>query len=243
MPGSNDSNPLTQPLEIVRTTSAAEKPVSPSENVARHVKSSGLGVWKMSEEMSTKALDLEHELHSMRESDRLQTPGRPPGETEGESPRFSEDFQNDGSDPARLGERLARVQADFDNARKRLLKEQKEFQEYAVFDTANELLPVVDSLEQAIQVSPSNGEDLRRGVELIQKQLLDVLFKIGVHPIHALGEHFDPAIHHAVATVDTDLVEDQTVVGELQCGYEFKNRLLRPAMVTVARRIPSELSR
>jgi molecular chaperone GrpE len=196
----------------------------------------------MIEDMSTKALDLEHELPSMQESDRLQTPGRPRDETEGQSPRFREDFQNDGSDPAKLRERLARVQADFDNARKRSLKEQKEFQEYAAVDTANELLPVVDSLEQALQVSPSNGVDLHTGVELIQKQLLDVLFKIGVRPIHALGEHFDPTIHHAVATIDTDLVEDQTVVGELQCGYKFKNRLLRPAMVTVARRIPPELS-
>jgi len=195
----------------------------------------------MSEDISTKALDLEHELPSTQESDRLQTPGRPRGETEGQSSRFSENFQNDGSDPAKLRERLARVQAEFDNARKRSLKEQKEFQEYAVFDTANELLPVVDSLEHALQVSPSNGEDLHTGIELIQKQLLDVLFKIGVRPIHALGEHFDPTIYHAVATVDTDLVEDQTVVGELRCGYKFKNRLLRPAMVTVARRIPPEL--
>jgi molecular chaperone GrpE len=72
--------------------------------------------------------------------------------------------------------------------------------------------------------------------------LLDVLFTIGVRQIHALGEHFDPMIHHAVASVDTDVVEDQTVVGELRCGYKFKNRLLRPAMVTVARRIPPELS-
>jgi len=80
--------------------------------------------------------------------------------------------------------------------------------------------------------------DLRSGVELIHKQLLDVLFKFGVRPINALGERFDPRIHHAVATVDTDLVPDELVVGELQCGYKFKDRLLRPAMVTVARKLP-----
>ncbi|HXJ88963.1 MAG TPA: nucleotide exchange factor GrpE [Candidatus Binatia bacterium] len=195
----------------------------------------------MGEDTSRKKLDLEHEVPSMQESDSPQAPIRTHGETERQSHSVGENPQNDGSDPAKLRERLARVQADFDNARKRSLKEQKEFQEYAVFDTANELLPVVDSLEQALQVSPSNGEDLHTGVELIQKQLLDVLFTIGVRPIHALGEHFDPRIHHAVATVDTDVVEDQTVVGELQCGYKFKNRLLRPAKVTVATRIPPEL--
>jgi len=80
--------------------------------------------------------------------------------------------------------------------------------------------------------------DLRSGVELIHKQLLDVLFKFGVRPINALGERFDARIHHAVATVDTDLVPDELVVGELQCGYKFKDRLLRPAMVTVARKLP-----
>ena len=80
--------------------------------------------------------------------------------------------------------------------------------------------------------------DLRSGVELIHKQLLDVLFKIAVRPINALGERFDPRIHHAVATVDTDLVPDERVVGELLCGYKFKDRLLRPAMVTVARKLP-----
>ncbi len=84
--------------------------------------------------------------------------------------------------------------------------------------------------------------DLRTGVELIYKQLMDIFFKMGVRPIHAIGEHFDPKIHHAIATVDTDLVAHGTVVGELQCGYWFKDRLLRPAMVTVARKIPRELT-
>jgi len=194
-------------------------------------------------DISTKALDLEHELPSMEEGDNSQTANRTRGETEGQATGLREDSLNDRNDPAKLRERLARLQADFENARKRSLREQQEFREYAVFDIAKDLLPVVDSLEWALQESRSDSADLRTGVELTHKELLDVLFKVGVRPIHALGERFDPRIHHAVATVDTDLVEDQTVVGELQCGYKFKDRLLRPAMVTVARKIPPELSR
>ena len=197
----------------------------------------------MSVDIATKALDLEHELPSMEESDNSQTSNTTSGEAQGRATGLRADSQNDDNDPAKLRERLARLQADFENARKRSLKEQQESREYAVFDTAKDLLPVVDSLEQALRMSPSDSPDLRTGVELTRKQLLDVLFKIGVHPIHAIGERFDPRIHHAVATVDTDLVEGQTVVGELQCGYKFKDRLLRPAMVTVARKIPPELSR
>jgi len=194
-------------------------------------------------DISTKALDLEHELPSMEEGEDSQTPNRTTQEAEGRATSLRDDSQKDDNDPAKLRERLARLQADFENARKRSLKEQQEFREYALFDIAKDLLPVVDSLERALQASPSDSADLRTGVELTHKQLLDVLFKTGVCLIHALGDRFDPRIHHAVATVDTDLVEDQTVVGELQCGYKFKDRLLRPAMVTVARKIPPELSR
>jgi len=193
----------------------------------------------MSVDISTKALDLEHKLSSVEEND-VRTPNGVSGEAEDKERSFRQDSRNDDNDPARLRERLARLQADFENARKRSLKEQQEFREYAEFDTVKDLLPVVDSLEQALQTSPVEGTDLRTGVELIRKQLLDVLFKIGVRPIHAMGQRFDPKIHHAVATVDTDLVPDQLVVGELQCGYKFKDRLLRPAMVTVARKISLE---
>jgi molecular chaperone GrpE (heat shock protein) len=197
---------------------------------------------KMSVETSTKPLDLEHELPSMEKSDDVQTPDSTSGEAERKATSFGHASQDDDNDPAKLRERLARLQADFENVRKRLLKEQLESRESAEFDTVKALLPVLDSLEQALQASPSDGMDLRTGVALIHKQLLEVLFKIGVRPINALGERFDPRIHHAIATVDTDLVQDQLVVGELQCGYKFKDRLLRPAMVTVARKLPPEFS-
>lgn len=197
----------------------------------------------MSMEMSTKLLDLDHGLPSMEKGGDVQTPDSASGEAERGTRSFGQDSQIDDNDPAKLRERLARLQADFQNARKRSLKEQEESQEYAEFEITKALLPVLDSLERALQAGPCEGMDLRSGVALIHKQLLDVLFKIGVRPVYALGERFDPRIHHAISTVDTDLVPDEQVVGELQCGYKFKDRLLRPAMVTVARKLPPDLCR
>jgi len=201
-----------------------------------------LGAKKMTTDTSTKPLDLERELPSMKHSDSPEVANSIDGDREGQARGPIADLQNDDDDPAKLRERLARLQADFENVRKRSVKEQQEFKEYAVFDAVKAVLPVVDSLEKALEIPTCENADLRTGVEMIHKQLLDTLFKMGVRTVHAMGERFDPRIHHAVATVDTDLVEDGTVVGELQCGYNFKDRLLRPAMVTVARKIPPELT-
>lgn len=192
----------------------------------------------MSVEIPTK-LNSDHPS-SVENNDGVQTPDSTSGEA-GLETRSQQYSQKDDNELARLRERLARLQADFENTRKRLLKEQQESREYAEFDMTKALLPVLDSLEQALGASPSDGTDLRSGVALIHRQLSDVLFKVGVRPIHASGERFDPRIHHAVATVDTDLVPDELVVNELQCGYKFKDRLLRPAMVTVARKLSPEL--
>ena len=134
-----------------------------------------------------------------------------------------------------LRNRLARLQAEFENARKRAVKEQEDFREYAAFETIKALIPVLDSFETALKESSSERSDSRRGMELIYKQLTDSLFKMGVRPIDATGARFDPTIHQAVGAVDTTLVEDQRVIEQLQRGYRFKDRLLRPAMVLVAR--------
>jgi molecular chaperone GrpE len=128
------------------------------------------------------------------------------------------------------------VQADFENARKRAVKEQEDFREYAAFETIKSLLPVLDSFERALKESSSEHTDSRRGMELIYKQLMDSLFKIGVRPIDATGARFDPGIHQALGTIYSTLVQDQCVIEQLQRGYRFKDRLLRPAMVMVARR-------
>ena len=133
-----------------------------------------------------------------------------------------------------LWDRLKRMQAEFDNARKRAAREQQEFRDYALADTMKTLIPVLDSFDRALQSSPEKSE-FHVGVELIHKQLQDALAKLGVQPISAKGQQFDPRYHEAIEMVDTENVKDHEVLEELQRGYKLKDRLLRPAMVKVAR--------
>jgi molecular chaperone GrpE len=133
-----------------------------------------------------------------------------------------------------LLDRLQRMQAEFENARKRTLKEQQDYRDYAAADTIKSLLPVLDSLERAISVKADPAE-FRNGVELIYKQLQSVLEKNSLQPIKAKGEPFNPHLHEAIEMVDTTDAPDHEVIDELQRGYKLKDRLLRPAMVRVAR--------
>ena len=133
-----------------------------------------------------------------------------------------------------LLDRLARAQAEFENARRRAAKEQQDFREYAAADAIKSLLPVLDSFERALQMKSDLG-DFRSGVELIYKQLQDALAKLGVQPIPAKGEQFDPHVHEAIEMVETSDAPDHQVIEELQRGYKMKDRLLRPAMVKVAK--------
>jgi molecular chaperone GrpE len=133
-----------------------------------------------------------------------------------------------------LLDRLARAQAEFENARRRASKEQQDFRDYAAADTIKPLLPVLDSFERALQVK-SEPADFRSGVELIYKQLQDALAKVGVKAVPAKGEPFDPHVHEAIEMVETTEAPDHEVIEELQRGYKIKDRLLRPAMVKVAK--------
>jgi len=174
-------------------------------------------------------LDAEHELPASEEKDEQQAAGphQPMAEhvSEIEKLRAERDA---------LVDRLARMQAEFDNARKRSAKEQQDYRDYALVDAIKTIIPVLDSFDRALQTSPAKSE-FHAGVELIQKQLHDALAKIGVRPISAQGEPFDPRFHEAIEMVDTDAVPDHHVIEELQSGYKLKDRLLRPAMVKVAR--------
>ena len=133
-----------------------------------------------------------------------------------------------------LLDRLARLQAEFDNARKRGVREQQDFREFAAADVIRNFLPILDSFERALKAA-ADSTDFRNGIELIYRQFQDALQKIGVQPIFSTGQPFDPRIHEAVEMVDTTEVPDHHVLDELQRGYKYKDRLLRPAMVRVAR--------
>jgi molecular chaperone GrpE len=136
-----------------------------------------------------------------------------------------------------LFDRLARLQAEFDNYRKRSAKENADFRDYAVADTLRSLLPVIDNMALAVKnASGSSPEDFRKGVELIHKQLQGVLEKMNVQHVPAQGEPFDPRYHEAIEVVESDEVPDHHVLEELQPGYRLKDRLLRPSMVRVAKK-------
>lgn len=134
-------------------------------------------------------------------------------------------------------DRLARKTAEFDNYRKRTDRERIQLSEAAAADLLQELLPLVDDLERALKADPAGEatEAIRRGVELIHKQLLDILRKRGVTPIEALGADFDPHFHMAVAHEPADDRREGEVVEEFRRGYMLGDRLLRPAMVKVAK--------
>ena len=134
-----------------------------------------------------------------------------------------------------LIDRLARLQAEFENARKRTAREQQDFREYAIADALKALLPTLDSFERALQIGAKEKSEFRGGVELIYKQLQDALQKLGLRAIPAKGEPFDPHLHEAIEMVDTTDAADHQILEELQPGYKLKDRLLRPAMVKVAR--------
>jgi molecular chaperone GrpE len=173
-------------------------------------------------------LDIEHELPSAESEAAAASQSR-------ESGGVAADLESE-IDALRAGylDRLARLQAEFDNFRKRSAKEQQDFRDYALAEALKSLLPILDSLDRALKTSEASVQDFRSGIELIDKQFHDALSRLGVEPIPAEGEPFDPNLHQAVQMVDTDEVKDNHVIDELQRGYCIKDRLLRPAMVRVA---------
>jgi molecular chaperone GrpE len=134
-------------------------------------------------------------------------------------------------------DRLLRKTAEFDNYRKRIDRERQQLSEAAAADLLKELLPLVDDMERAIKADAGGeaGEAIRRGVELIHRQLVDTLRKRGVTPIEALGSDFDPHVHMAVAYEPAEGRRDGEVIEEFSRGYRLGDRLLRPAMVKVAK--------
>jgi len=145
---------------------------------------------------------------------------------------------------ARLEDRLIRLQADFENYRKRMLREKQETLAYGQENVVKDLLPVVDNLDRAIEhASASTGADFEgmlQGVELVRRELLAVLARHGVSAIEAEGEAFDPNLHEALAQVEDPKAPAGRVARVLQKGYRLRDRLLRPARVLVSKGSPEE---
>ncbi|HUY95562.1 MAG TPA: nucleotide exchange factor GrpE [Terracidiphilus sp.] len=131
-----------------------------------------------------------------------------------------------------LLDRLARLQAEFENARKRAERERTEYRDYAAASVVEQFLPVLDNFELALKASGSTDQ-LRSGVELIVKQMEDVLRQMQVTTVPTVGEQFDPRHHEALGSVERADLPDQHVAEEIRRGYKIREKLLRPAMVRV----------
>ncbi|MGI4852697.1 MAG: nucleotide exchange factor GrpE [Janthinobacterium lividum] len=130
-------------------------------------------------------------------------------------------------------DRMARMQAEYDNARKREAKERADFRDYAVGNAAESFLTVLDNFHLALK-SQGSPEQFRTGIELIAKQFDEAVRNLGVTAVETVGQQFDPRFHEALGSVETAEFPDGAVVDEVRRGYRIKERLLRPALVRVA---------
>jgi molecular chaperone GrpE len=162
----------------------------------------------------------------------------PEGNQDEEKTRLAAELEEKEREFKELYDRHIRAVADFENYKRRALKDQAEFSKFANEKLLKELLPVVDNLERAITSSRETRDisKLIEGVELIKKQFLDVLSKFGVTTLESLGQPFDPHRHQAVSQIEGEGVEENHVVAEAQKGYLLHDRLLRPAMVAVSKK-------
>ena len=147
--------------------------------------------------------------------------------------RLAAEREQFAAEKAELQERLLRARAEFDNARRRSERERMEYLQYAAMDLVRDMLPILDDFERALKVETAD-RNYAKGVELIYQRMADTLKKVGLEPIETAGQQFDPNLHQAVERVQTEDAEDQAILGEFQRGYNFKGKLLRPAMVKVA---------
>lgn len=132
-------------------------------------------------------------------------------------------------------QRLLRATAEFDNFRKRTERERRDLSEHAARDLLTDLLPIIDDLERALAADTDDGVAYRRGVEIIHKQIIELVARRGVTPIDALGADFDPNLHQAVVHEPSEGHRDGEIIEELRRGYTLRDRLLRASMVKVAK--------
>ncbi len=139
-----------------------------------------------------------------------------------------------------LNEKILRIHADFDNYRKRAQREKEEWVKYSSLDLIDKLLPVIDNLERAAESLEQQDENIKKifaGIEMIYRQLMEVLGEEGLKKIECLGKVFDPQFHEAMMQVEAEEgQEDNEIVEELRKGYCFKDRVVRPTMVKVAKK-------
>lgn len=193
-------------------------------------------------------MDEEKEAIIKREVGRGEEPGREEAGKEGETregpaptatPELPADlpaaYQQLFTEKRELYDRLLRKQAELENFRKRVQRDKEDFLQHATAELVRALLPALDGFERGLKHRDANvPEQFYEGMELIYRDLLEILGRAGLTPLETLGKLFDPHLHQAVETVEAPGHRDQEIVEELQRGYKLKHRLLRPAIVKVA---------
>lgn len=155
-----------------------------------------------------------------------------------EASHISQEENEEANENIELKNQLLRLQADFSNYKKRVEKEREGYVELGVKKLAIDLLPVLDNLERALNAIAEHAGDseIFKGINMIDDQIIEVLSKNHINEIKAEGERFDPSLHHAVAVVETDEMEEDTVVDVLQKGYKINDNVIRPSMVRVSKK-------
>ncbi len=159
--------------------------------------------------------------------------GAPAAEPANESNAAQAEMEQLKGERDQLLDRLARLQAEFDNARKREIKERADTRDYTISNTVEPFLGVMDNFQLALKAD-GTIEQLRGGVELILKQMEDALRGLQVVPIESVGAQFDPRVHEALGSIETKEFPDHQVIDEIRRGYKIREKLLRPALVKIA---------
>jgi molecular chaperone GrpE len=167
--------------------------------------------------------------------ERMEDEGAPSATTTDPTPVLADEIVELRKERDSLHDRLLRQAAEFDNYRKRVERERKDSAQMAAIDFVQELLPVIDDFERALQTQAPGAESYRQGLEIIHRALMEMLRKRGVTPIDAVGTEFDPQVHQAVAYEEAPDRRDGEVMEQFTRGYRLGDKLVRPAMVKVAK--------
>lgn len=182
------------------------------------------------EMMANAGIDPATELPAPGRGEEAASPMESPAAVQAET---TGDYERLKAERDQLLDRLARLQAEFENARKRTERERAEFRDFTTAAAVEKFLPVLDNFELALKAN-GTAHQLRSGVSLIVKQMDEILRQMQVMPVPAVGEPFDPRIHEALGSVEREDVPDQHVAEEVRRGYRLREKLLRPALVRVA---------
>ena len=167
--------------------------------------------------------------------ERMEDEGAPSATATDPTPVLADEIVELRKERDSLHDRLLRQAAEFDNYRKRVERERKDSAQMAAIDFVQELLPVIDDFERALQTQAPGAESYRQGLEIIHRALMEMLRKRGVTPIDAVGTEFDPQVHQAVAYEEAPDRRDGEVMEQFTRGYRLGDKLVRPAMVKVAK--------